>query len=279
MKFGISYSTPYYGVDPQKIVAFAQLAEECGFESIYLPEHIVLYPGAKVGTFEIPPALPYLDPLDCLSFIAAATERILLGTGVLLLPYHHPVILAKRLATVDVLSGGRMRLLTVGLGALPGEAEAIGVDFATRGRRADEAIDVLRLLWAGGEEGVSHSGEFFTFTDLVSFPKPHQTTLLPIHVGGSSRPAARRAGRLGNGYFPGGRPDPAQWDLVRATAAESGRDPDTLEYTRTATIDLSPERLADLTREGVTRVVVSTSATSLDQQRKELTDFSHRFGL
>ncbi|MFI6535669.1 LLM class F420-dependent oxidoreductase [Nonomuraea sp. NPDC050547] len=278
MKFGISYSTPYYGVDPQKIVAFAQLAEECGFESIYLPEHIVLYPGAKVGTFEIPPALPYLDPLDCLSFIAA-TERILLGTGVLLLPYHHPVILAKRLATVDVLSGGRMRLLTVGLGALPGEAEAIGVDFATRGRRADEAIDVLRLLWAGGEEGVSHSGEFFTFTDLVSFPKPHQATHLPIHVGGSSRPAARRAGRLGNGYFPGGRPDPAQWDLVRATAAESGRDPDTLEYTRTATIDLSPERLADLTAEGVTRVVVSTSATSLDQQRKELTDFSHRFGL
>ncbi|MBB5075304.1 LLM class F420-dependent oxidoreductase [Nonomuraea endophytica] len=279
MKFGISYSTPYYGVDPQKIVAFAQLAEECGFESIYLPEHIVLYPGAKVGTFEIPPALPYLDPLDCLSFIAAATERILLGTGVLLLPYHHPVILAKRLATVDVLSGGRMRLLTVGLGALPGEAEAIGVDFTTRGRRADEAIDVLRLLWAGGEEGVSHSGEFFSFTDLVSFPKPHQTTRLPIHVGGSSRPAARRAGRLGDGYFPGGRPDPAQWDLVRATAAESGRNPDTLDYTRTATIDMSPEHLADLTREGVTRVVVNTPATSLEQQRKDLTDFSHRFGL
>ncbi|MFI9556165.1 LLM class F420-dependent oxidoreductase [Nonomuraea endophytica] len=279
MKFGISYSTPYYGVDPQKIVAFAQLAEECGFESIYLPEHIVLYPGAKVGTFEIPPALPYLDPLDCLSFIAAATERILLGTGVLLLPYHHPVILAKRLATVDVLSGGRMRLLTVGLGALPGEAEAMGVDFTTRGRRADEAIDVLRLLWAGGEEGVSHSGEFFSFTDLVSFPKPHQITHLPIHVGGSSRPAARRAGRLGDGYFPGGRPDPAHWDLVRTTAAESGRNPDTLEYTRTATIDLSPERLADLTREGVTRVVISTSATSLEQQRKELTDFAHRFGL
>ncbi|MFI6906956.1 LLM class F420-dependent oxidoreductase [Nonomuraea sp. NPDC050394] len=279
MKFGISYSTPYYGVDPQKIVTFAQLAEECGFESIYLPEHIVLYPGARVGTFEMPPALPYLDPLDCLSFIAAATERILLGTGVLLLPYHHPVILAKRLATVDVLSGGRMRLLTVGLGALPGEADALGVDFTTRGRRADEAIDVLRLLWAGGEEGVSHSGEFFTFTDLVSFPKPHQTTHLPIHVGGSSRPAARRAGRLGDGYFPGGRPDPAQWDLVRATAAEHGRDPDALEYTRTATIDMSPERLAALTREGVTRVVISTPATSLDQQRKDLTDFSHRFCL
>ncbi|MFI6293558.1 LLM class F420-dependent oxidoreductase [Nonomuraea sp. NPDC050790] len=279
MKFGISYSTPYYGTDPEKLVAFARLAEECGFESIYVPEHIVLYPGAKVGAFEIPAALPYLDPLDCLSFIAAATERILLGTGVLLLPYHHPVILAKRLATVDVLSGGRMRLLTVGLGALPGEAEALGVDFATRGRRADEAIAVLRLLWSGGEEGVRHTGEFFAFSNLVSYPKPHQIANLPIHVGGSSAPAARRAGRLGDGYFPGGRPDPAQWELVRTTAIATGRDPDALEYTRTAPIDLSPDRLAALTREGVTRIVVNTPATTVEQQRRDLTDFARRFGL
>ncbi|MCI2421414.1 LLM class flavin-dependent oxidoreductase [Saccharopolyspora sp. K220] len=99
-----------------------------------------------------------------MSFVAAATERILLGTGVLLLPYHHPVTLAKRLATVDVLSKGRMRLLAIGVGALPGEASAVGVDFDSRGRRADEAIDVMRLLWGGDEEGVSFQGEFFTST-------------------------------------------------------------------------------------------------------------------
>src|SRR3954471_6463821 len=116
-----------------------------GLESFYLPEHMALHVGARVGDFEIPPATPIADPLECLAFVAASTSRILLGTAVLLLPYHQPVLLAKRLATLDVLSGGRMRLLTVGVGALPGEAAA-GVDSRTRGRRADEAIDVLRAL-------------------------------------------------------------------------------------------------------------------------------------
>ncbi|WP_433428558.1 TIGR03619 family F420-dependent LLM class oxidoreductase [Nonomuraea sp. CA-141351] len=283
MKFGVSYSTPHFGVDPDKIVAFARLAEECGFESLYLPEHIVLYPGAAVGPYELPPTLPYVDPLDCLSFVAAATERILLGTGVLLLPYHHPVILAKRLATIDVLSRGRMRLLTAGLGALPGEARAMGVDFATRGRRADEAIDVLRLLWGGGEEGVSFDGEFFSFENLVSFPKPYQIAQLPIHIGGSSRAAARRAGRRGDGYFPGGALDAreraVQWELARSGATEAGRDPDALEYTRFASIDMPVERIEEFAAQGVTRVVVNTAATEPDQQREELSAFAKRFGL
>ncbi|MEW9533009.1 TIGR03619 family F420-dependent LLM class oxidoreductase [Microbispora sp. NPDC049125] len=283
MKFGISYGTPYHGVDPEKIVAFAQLAEECGFESLYVPEHIVLYPGAAVGPYEMPPTLPYVDPLDCLSFVAAVTERLLLGTGVLLLPYHHPVILAKRLATIDVLSRGRMRLLTVGLGSLPGEARAVGVDFATRGRRADEAIDVLRLLWAGGEDGVSFAGEFFSFDGVTSFPKPYEATRLPIHVGGSSRAAARRAGRRGDGYFPGGALGPGeraiQWEVVRSGAAEAGRDPDALEYTRFGSIDMSVERVRQFAAEGVTRIVVNTAATEPDEQREELTTFARRFGL
>ena len=136
MKFGVSYNTGFLGSDPDRLIAVARHAEDCGFESFYVPEHIVLYPGAMLGRTPIPPALPFADPLEVLGFVAAATRRILLGTGVLLLPYHHPVVLAKRLATIDVLSKGRMRLLTVGLGTLPGEAAAAGVDFATRGRRA-----------------------------------------------------------------------------------------------------------------------------------------------
>ena len=203
MKFGFIYNTGYYGTDPDQLIAAARHAEACGFESFYLTEHIALYPGATVGPVTIPASLPIADPLECLSFVAAATERILLGTAVLLVPYHQPVILAKRLATIDVLSKGRMRLLTVGVGALPGEAAAAGVDFATRGRRADEAIDVLRLLWSGDENGVSFDGEFFSFTNLCSFPKP--LAPLPIHVGGSSLAAARRAGLRGDGYFPGGQ--------------------------------------------------------------------------
>jgi probable F420-dependent oxidoreductase len=178
--------TCFLGSDPGQLIAVARHAEDCGFESFYVPEHIVLYPGAMLGPAPIPPALPFADPLECLSFVAAATSRILLGTAVLLLPYHHPVVLAKRLATIDVLSKGRMRLLTVGLGTLPGEAAAAGVDFASRGRRADEAIDVLRLLWAGDEHGASFDGEFFSVESVCSFPKPRDAGTLPIHVGGSS---------------------------------------------------------------------------------------------
>jgi probable F420-dependent oxidoreductase len=202
---------------------------------------------------------------------------------VLLLPYHHPVTLAKRLATVDVLSKGRMRLLTVGLGALPGEASAVRVDFDSRGRRADEAIDVLRLLWAGGEAGVSFHGEFFAFDNLVSFPKPYQARSLPIHVGGSSRAAARRAGRRGDGYFPGGLllPDERaiQLRLARRAAAEAGRDPDALEYTRMGSIELTQERAEQLAAEGVDRIVVGSTATDPAEQRDQMFAFADRFRL
>ncbi|WP_280238250.1 TIGR03619 family F420-dependent LLM class oxidoreductase, partial [Nocardia abscessus] len=217
MKFAVSYSTPFFGVDPDRLIGYAQHAERCGFEAIYLPEHIALYPGATVGPMEITPSVPFADPLDALSFVAAATDRILLGTAVLLLPYHHPVVLAKRLATIDVLSKGRMRLLTVGLGSLPGEAQAVGVDFAGRGRRADEAIDVLRLLWSGDADGVSFDGEFFRFENLCSFPKPFGGEPLPIHVGGSSRaPAAARR-------YPRGRIIPGRVGRASATRPPQGQ--------------------------------------------------------
>src|SRR2546429_5838812 len=107
MKFGLSYNTGIYGTDPDQMVAVARHAEQCGFESFYFPEHIALYPGATVGPVTIPSSTPVADPLECLAFVAAATERILLGTGVLLLPYHHPVALAKPLSTLDQPSQGR----------------------------------------------------------------------------------------------------------------------------------------------------------------------------
>jgi probable F420-dependent oxidoreductase len=276
MKFAVSYNSAFLGVDAARLVRFAQHAERCGFEALYVPEHVVLYPGAKIGEGEIPPTLPIADPLDMLAFVAAVTDRILLGTGVLLLPYHHPVVLAKRLATIDVLSKGRMRLLTIGVGALPGEAQATGVDYSSRGRRANEAIDVLRLLWEGGEEGVSYHGEFFDFDAMCSYPKPYGGDVLPIHVGGASAAAARRAGRQGNGYFAGGLLPPEerrrQLDLAREAAAEAGRDPGVLEYTRWGSASLTPERVEELAAEGVTRIVVGG-------QEEELTAFAERFGL
>lgn len=283
MKFAISYSTASLGVDPEHMVAYARHAEACGFESLYMPEHVALYRGAVLGSMELPPDMPLVDPLDALSFVAAATSRILLGTGVLLVPYQHPVVLAKRLATIDVLSRGRMRLLTVGLGSLPGEARAVGVDFCSRGRRADEAIDVLRLLWSGGAEGVSFYGEYFDFDDLCSFPKPYGVTTLPIHVGGSSRAAARRAGQRGDGYFPGGMLSPqeraTQLDLARSEAAAAGRDAGALEYTRWASIAITRQRAEALAAEGVTRVVVNVTATNSAEQQDEMSALAGRFDL
>jgi probable F420-dependent oxidoreductase len=278
VKFGLSYNTGFYGTDPDQMIAVARHAEECGFESFYVPEHIALYPGAMLGQAAISPSVPIADPLECLSFVAAATGRILLGTGVLLVPYHQPVLLAKRLATIDVLSKGRMRLLTVGVGALPGEAQAGGVDYATRGRRADEAIDVLRLLWSGDENGVSFHGEFFSFTDLCSFPKP--LGRLPVHIGGSSPAAARRAGLRGDGYFPGGRLTVAerasQLDLMRETARAAGRDADALEVTRWGSIDMTKSDVDDHAAQGTTRLVVGPASADLAEQRDQLSAFAER---
>ena len=280
MKFGIIYNTAHYGVNPDALAAVARHAEDCGFESFYLPEHVALYPGASVGQMTFPADLPIADPLECLSFVAAATERILLGTAVLLLPYHEPVVLAKRLATIDLLSKGRMRLLTIGVGSLPGEAAAVGVDYASRGRRANEAIDVLRLLWAGDEQGVSFDGEFFSIAAACSFPKPAGT--IPVHIGGSSLAAARRAGLRGDGYFPGGRLTEAerasQIELMRATARDAGRDPDALEVTRWASADMTAGDVAAYAAAGVHRLVIPAAADPAEQPG-QLSDFAARHGL
>ena len=284
MKFGLAYNTASHGTDPDLLSAAARHAENCGFESFYLSEHIVMYPGAELpGYIPLPPDLAVADPLECLAYLAAATSTLLLGTGVLLLPYHHPVVLAKQLATIDFLSRGRMSLLTIGLGVLPGEAAAIGVDFTTRGRRADEAIDVLRLLWGGDAAGVSFQGEFFSLTAACSFPKPHDGRILPIHVGGSSLAAARRAGRRGDGYFPGGRltaeQRAGQITVMRAEAAAAGRDPAALEYTRWGQLDMTADEVQALASQGVTRLIISPRATEEADLAAELAGFARRLGL
>ena len=283
MRFGVSYNTAFGGTDPVALRAVAQHADDLGFESFYLPEHVSLHPGARMGAFELAPDLPIADPLECLAFVAASTTRLLLGTAVLLLPYHHPVVLAKRLATIDVLSGGRMRLLTIGVGSLPGEAAAVGVDFATRGRRADEAIDVLRALWAADTSGASFHGEFYSFDHVASFPKPVHVQTLPIHIGGSSAAAARRAGRRGDGFFPGGWLPPAervaQLELVRTTAEGEGRDPAALEYTRWGSVDMGPGAVHSYADQGVDRLVVSASSPDLAEQLRQLEAFATRHDL
>lgn len=274
--------------DPEWMVSFAGHLERCGFESIVVVEHTVLvtrydsvYPYDSSGRVGLSADCPIPDPLDLLAFLAGHTGRLGLATGVLVLPNHHPVVLAKRAATVDALSGGRLRLC-VGVGWLREEIEACGADFDSRGRRADEQIAVLRSLWADHPDGVSHHGEFFDFDHAMSYPKP--VGAVPIHIGGHSRAAARRAGRLGDGLQPLGVAGDALSDLVsvmRAAAEEAGRDPDALELSLGHLVTkVDAERAARLADAGADRLVLAMPAvTDVDEARDALSACAQRLRL
>jgi probable F420-dependent oxidoreductase len=273
--------------DAAWITAYARHAEACGFESIVLVEHPLVvsgtssrYPYAESGRMPLPDDCPIPDPLDVLAFVAASTTTIGLATGVLVLPAHHPVVLAKRLATLDVLSGGRVRLCA-GLGWMREELEACGTDFTTRGRRADEMIDVMRLLWAdSGPEGVSFSGEFFSFTRAHSYPKPPRPGGVPIHIGGHSPASLRRAARRGNGWQPLGiAPGELGGAIVelRRTAEAAGRDPAALEVTVSGLAPaVTADTVADMAASGVDRVVATSTVRDLDAACDELSALAER---
>lgn len=274
--------------DPVWMAAFARHVEACGFESIVAVEHTVLmtqytsvYPYDNSGRVELPADCPVPDPLDLLAFLAGYTERLGLATGVLVLPNHHPVTLAKRVATVDALSGGRLRL-SVGMGWLKEEIEACGTEFTSRGRRADEQIEVMRLLWAERPDGTSHHGEFFDFDHAACYPKP--ATRVPIHIGGHSRAAARRAGRLGDGFQPLGLVGSELTDLIavmRHEATQVGRDPDTLELSLGHLVaKIDADRADKLAALGADRVVLAMPPTAdIEEALDLLSACAQRLGL
>lgn len=274
--------------DPEWMAGFARHLEVCGFESVVVVEHTVLmtryasvYPYDPSGRVELAADTAVPDPLDLLAFLAAVTERLGLATGVLVLPNHHPVVLAKRVATVDALSRGRVRL-AVGTGWLAEEIEACGTDFATRGRRADEQLAVLRELWAGRRDGASFHGEFFDFEHATSFPTP--AAPVPIHIGGHSRAAARRAGRFGDGFQPLGVTGDRLTTLVhemRCAAEQAGRDPDRLELSLGhAVTKVDASRAQRLAEAGADRIVLAMpSVTDLGEATDLLSACAQRLGL
>jgi probable F420-dependent oxidoreductase len=276
--------------DPAWIAAFARHVEACGFEEIGVVEHTVLataydsvYPYDASGRVGLAPDCAVPDPLELLGFIAAHTTTLRLATGVLVLPNHHPVALAKRVATVDALSGGRLRLC-VGVGWLREEIEACGAPFSSRGRRADEQIDVMRLLWAGDANGVSHKGEFFEFADVACYPKPAQGQRLPVHIGGHSVAAAHRAGSRGDGLQPLGVAGPALTKLVdamRAEADRAGRDPAALQLSLGHAVDkIDADRAEKLAGLGADRIVLAMPPhTDIDAAKDALSACSQRLGL
>ncbi|MBK9179445.1 MAG: LLM class F420-dependent oxidoreductase [Acidimicrobiales bacterium] len=265
MRFGIAFANVGPFAEPGQAVEFARAAEEAGFESVWTVEHVVVpagyvstYPYDRSGRMPGPEDSPIPDPLVWLAYLASVTTTLKLGTGVLILPQRNPVVLAKELATLDHLSGGRL-LLGIGSGWLAEEFDAIGVPFGERGRRTDDNVAALRALWT--EEQASYESEFVSFRNCIVRPRPANGTV-PVHVGGHTPVAAKRAGRLGDGFFPasGSHERLAElFDLARATAREEGRDPDAIEMSTGGNGAFGPgaldevKALADL---GVDRVIV-----------------------
>jgi probable F420-dependent oxidoreductase len=275
--------------DPDWIAPFAREAESLGFESLILPEHVVLavdytsrYPYSKSGRVPLPHDCVIPDPLDTLAYVAGVTTTLGLATGLLVLPMHHPLVLAKRAATVDRLSGGRLRL-GVGLGWLREEIEAAGVDFSSRGQRADEAIDAMHALWsADRSRGAHFEGDHFSFAGVQSFPRPVRPDGVPIEVGGTSPAGIRRAARRGDGWLSLGLRGDALAGALRRLDAETtaaGRDPNTVDVTLsgvTSSTTVDRSTLEEAGALGARRVVINLGSADLPGAREELRHAAER---
>ena len=197
MKFGLFGINIGACANPQTAASVARAAERAGFESVWTGEHVVL-PDPQVAPSPLPPRTPMLDPAVALAFVAAHTQRIRLGTGIIILPQRNPVVLAKELASLDVLSGGRL-LFGVGAGYLEAEFAAVGAPFAGRGARCDEYLDAIQALWTQPQP--RFAGRSVAFSGIDAQPRPVQRPHPPILVGGQSPGAYRRAVSRGNGWY------------------------------------------------------------------------------
>jgi probable F420-dependent oxidoreductase len=262
MDFGIAFANVGAYAHPEHAVTLGRLAEEHGFESLWAIEHPVVpkgyeseYPYSREGRMPGKEEALMPDPLSWLTWVGAHTTTLGLATGILILPLRSPVVLAKQCATVDHLTGGRFTL-GVGVGWLEEEFDAVGVTWDDRGAHTDDSVHALRALWEQHES--SYEGSHSSFSNVYCYPKPVSGTI-PVVVGGHSRPAARRAGRIGDGFFPAdSRSLPALLPVMRSAAEEAGRDPDAIEITTGGRADL--EALKALADSGVRRFVIPPPA-------------------
>ena len=273
MKLGIIFANAGPFGEPEGLVQLARSAEEIGFESLWTVEHVVVpkgyesrYPYSPTGRMPGPEQAPIPDPFVWLAYAAAVTERIRLATGVLILPQRHPLYVAKEAATLDRLSRGRA-MLGVGIGWLEEEFRALGIPFAERTARTEEAIAALRSLWSDGPS--AFDGRHHRWAPLESNPKPVQRPGIPIHVGGHVPAAARRAARIGDGFIPAQTQRlPELLDALRAECARIGRDPAEIEISAGGAPSLDEvRRLRD---QGVARYLVPPPGFAPDELRKGL---------
>jgi len=227
VKLAVEFPSVSYREGPAAVVRLARAIERIGYDHIDIFDHVVMgipIEGRPPGPYN--PAMPILEALMALSYIAAVTSRVTLGTEVLVLPQRQPALVAKQVSTLDTLSGGRVRL-GIGVGWQEAEYEALGENFRDRGARMDEAIRLLRAYW--GDARVSFEGAHYRTVAMSMEPKPPQGGRLPIWIGGNSEAAYRRVGRLGDGWLASRVAEAGDArraiESIRRHAEEAGRDP------------------------------------------------------
>ncbi|MFT5530070.1 MAG: putative F420-dependent oxidoreductase [Candidatus Poriferisodalaceae bacterium] len=237
---------PHLGrtVSRESLIEFSQEVDRLGFTDGWTSDHVCWpadveskYPYTDDGSFPATPDMGWLDPLGTLQFVAACTENLRLGITVLILPYRLPVVTAKQLATIDVLSNGRL-ILGVGVGWMQEEAEVLGMPWDQRGRRSDEQLEIFETLFK--DETPSYDGDFYQFPEVGFFPKPVQDPV-PVWVGGASKAAFKRTARFGHGFHAAFQPLDVvkdEWAAIQDECDAIGRDRD--EITLSLRVYLDP---------------------------------------
>src|SRR5262245_2805046 len=230
MKLAVEFPSVAYREGPDGVARLARAIEDIGYDELDMFDHVIMgFPieGRAPGPY--PAAMPILEAFMTLAYVAAVTRRVRLGTEVLVLPQRQPVLVAKQVSTLDTLSGGRVRL-GVGVGWQASEYEALGEAFGTRGRRMDEALELLRACWS--QPSIDFAGQHYQLRAMGMEPKPPQGAALPVWIGGGSEAALRRVGTYGDGWLASGVTDAATAKLaietIRRHAAAAGRNPDAI---------------------------------------------------
>jgi probable F420-dependent oxidoreductase len=288
----VGLSIPHVGpsANREALIPFVQLVEACGFDSLWVADHVVVareqrsrYPYSPDGKLPFPPMMDFLEPVAALTFVAAVTNRVKLGTSVLVLPMRQPVQHAKWLATIDHLSNGRL-ILGVGSGWWKEEFETLGVPFERRGKRLDEGIELLRKMWTG--EFVDHHGEFYEVDGWASRPVPAQASI-PIWVGGENDLSVRRAGALGDGWMATPQPVEqlkARWEMAREAAQRAGKDPSKLTLSIVGGGTLRQDNLEEVadgirrwSDAGVTHIVAQVHPRLIPEAEPVLRSFGEKY--
>jgi probable F420-dependent oxidoreductase len=257
--------------DPVTLGEVARLAESLGYHSVFLADHVLVprhlmskYPYSRDGGFPYDPDRDWLDPLVALGYLAGQTQRIRLGTSITVVPMRHPIITAKQIATADHLSGGRV-IFGAGVGWMAEEFALLGASFHDRGRRMDEYLQLMKVLWT--EANPHFQGDYFQVADCGFAPKPVQKPHVPLWIGGESQAALRRAARFGDGWHSAGTSLaalPDQLRILRTALREAGRQEQDFVISAFPTDRFTRELVRQFAAHGVTHLLVPVFSFTRD---------------